>query len=226
MTTYQNYPSDSQDPVARYQYLLKTASPDQIEQVHEQAFSQMSAEDRQRVLEALANTSEAPKNAEPATLARSATRLEVQQPGTLDKLLGNVTGTAGGSLLTSVAGGFAGSALYNLLFGANPRGGILSNLFRRMTGGYGNYGGYGNNWGGQMMPPPQQGGGMFGNSGGMLGGLFGGGNRGGGGMFGGGGPGGGMFGGGGPGGGMFGGGGPGGGGFGGGPGGGPGGPGH
>lgn len=198
MTTYNNYPSGATDPVERYQYLLRTASPDQIEKVHEQAFAQLSAEDRQKVLEALAATSEAPKDDSPSTLARSATRLEMQQPGALDKVLGTVTGSAGGSLLGSVAAGFAGSALYNVLFGANPRGGILSNLWNRLTGrGYG-YGGYGMGY--QQAPPPMpQQGGVFGNifgSGGGFGGGFGRrhGGRDGGGMFGG--PGGGGWGGG------------------------------
>ena len=36
--------------VKRYQYLLRTAEPDQIEQAHEHAFASMTPEERQQVL--------------------------------------------------------------------------------------------------------------------------------------------------------------------------------
>ena len=174
--------TNTNDAVARYQYLLKTASPDQIEQAHEQAFAAMTAEERQQVLTALSQTSEAPTDASASSLARSATRLEVQQPGTLQNILGNAQSAIGSStgktLLTSVAGGFIGSSLFSMVTGGDGVGG-RPGLFSRLLGGglFGNRGGCG------MGPGPMQ-------QGGMLGGMFGGGRRGGGGGFFGGGPGG------------------------------------
>lgn len=39
MSTYQNYPSTGTGPVERYRYLLRTASPEQMERAHEEAFA-------------------------------------------------------------------------------------------------------------------------------------------------------------------------------------------
>lgn len=189
MTTNNNLPvtTTTADAVARYQYLLRTASPDQIEQAHEQAFAAMSTAERQAVLQALSTTGETPQDASAASLARSATRLEVAQPGTLQKVLGtNIAGTTGASLLAFVAAGALGSAVWGSLTGydgVGGRPGLLSRLFGL---------GRSRSMGGLMG-----GGGM----GGGLGSMFGGMGQGGGGFFGGGrGPGGGGFFGGGPGG--------------------------
>ncbi len=78
MTSYQNYPATSTDAVERYRYLLRTASPEQIEQAHAEAFATLSADERREVLRALARTDEAPTDDSPAALARSATRFEVR----------------------------------------------------------------------------------------------------------------------------------------------------
>lgn len=197
------------DAVARYQYLLRTASPDQIEQAHQQAFAAMTPAERQEVLQALSKTSEAPADASASSLARSATRLEVAQPGSLQTVLGSAQSAIGSStgktLLTSVAGGFIGSGIFSVLTGGDGLGGRPGFLSRILGGGL-----FGNRNHNQFG---NQGGGLFASSGGN---FFGGNTRGNGGGFFGGGPGGG------PGGGGPGGGGPGGGGgfFGGGPGGG------
>ena len=185
-------PASSGDAVARYQYLLRTASPDQIEQAHEQAFTQMTAAERQQVLQALSTTAEVPFDASATSLARSATRLEVAQPGTLQNVLGHAQGAIGSStgrnLLTSVAGGFIGSGLFSMVTGGDGVGGRPGLLSRLLGGGlFGrrNYGDQMGNFGGfNQAPPPQQGG-----MGGGLGRIFGGGGPGGG--PGGGGPGGG-----------------------------------
>jgi hypothetical protein len=77
--------------VARYRYLLRTAPPEQIEQAHAEAFSQLSADQRQQVLAQLAAAvpaGERPRTDDPETLARVATRAEMRQPGTLERALG------------------------------------------------------------------------------------------------------------------------------------------
>jgi hypothetical protein len=82
--------SDEQ-AVARYRYLLRTASPEQIEQAHAEAFAQLTPDQRQQVLAQLAAVTpagERPRTDDPQTLARAATRAEMRQPGTLERALG------------------------------------------------------------------------------------------------------------------------------------------
>jgi hypothetical protein len=77
--------------VARYRYLLRTAPPEQIEQAHTEAFSQLTVDQRQQVLAQLAAAvpaGERPRTDDPETLARVATRAEMRQPGTLERALG------------------------------------------------------------------------------------------------------------------------------------------
>lgn len=160
-------PSSGNDAVARYQYLLRTSSPDQIEQAHQQAFAAMTAEERQQVLTALAGQGESPSDASAASLARSATRLEMQQPGTLQNLLGNAQGAIGGtngrSLLTAVAGGFVGSGLFSMVTGGDGLGGRPGLLTRLLGGGL--FGNRGHGFGGMGQTPPPRSFGGFGGGG-------------------------------------------------------------
>ena len=78
----------------RYQYVLRTSSPGQIEQAHAQVFAAMSEAERREVLRALATTSEPAADASASSLARAATRYEMQQPGGLQNLLGRTAGGA------------------------------------------------------------------------------------------------------------------------------------
>jgi hypothetical protein len=116
--------SDDEIAVERYEYLLRTAPPETIEKVHTEAFSKLTPQQRDILFDKLtanANPSERPADAEPATLAKAATRAEFQQPGTLTRTLGgSAFGGASGpglggmfasSLLGSVAGFVIGSAL-------------------------------------------------------------------------------------------------------------------
>lgn len=73
----------------------------------------MSAQDRQEVLRALAGTGEAPQDDSPASLARSATRLEMVQPGALQSALGGAG--VGKTPLLSLAAGVVGSAVWGTL---------------------------------------------------------------------------------------------------------------
>lgn len=77
--------------VARYRYLLRTAPPEQIEQAHAEAFAQLTTDQRQQVLAQLAAAvpaGERPRTDDPETLARTATRAEMRQPGTLERAFG------------------------------------------------------------------------------------------------------------------------------------------
>ena len=173
------------DAVEKYQYLLRTASPDQIEKAHEEAFAAMSESERAEVLQALAQAGAAPADASASSLARSATRMEIMQPGSLTSALSGTGVGTGGALLGGLAIGVLGSAVMNALFDTGGRPGILRRL---LGGGISDMGmgGFGGSHGGQGL-------------GGMLGGMLGQGQMRGGQGFGGpgGGPGGGSFGGGG-----------------------------
>ena len=76
--------SDDELAIERYRYLLRTAPPETLEQVHAEAFAKLSDEQRALIYEELsqgAGTGERPLSSEPATLARAATRAELPQPG-------------------------------------------------------------------------------------------------------------------------------------------------
>ncbi|MDF8265124.1 hypothetical protein [Luteipulveratus flavus] len=116
-----------QQAIQRYEYLLRTAPPEQIERAHEEAFAQLTPAQRAQVLNKLAQEApqEAPRDDSPQSLARSATRIEMQRPGTLQRAFGRpgLGGRAGGAglsmggmLLTSVAGAFIGTAIAQELF--------------------------------------------------------------------------------------------------------------
>lgn len=123
--------STTTDAVSRYQYLLRTADPSQIEQAHEQAFAAMTPAERSEVLCALSTTDEVPPDASATSLARSATRLEVQQPGAVQRVLGSQS-SLGTTLVASLAAGFVGSAAWSTVTGGDGLGGrpgLLARLF-------------------------------------------------------------------------------------------------
>ena len=124
-------PSDEQ-ALARYRYMLQTAPPEALEQAHEEAFAQLTPEQRQMVLQQIAqNTPDNEKSQladDPRSLARAATRAEMRQPGMMERTFGGIggggmmgggMGMGGmmmGGLLTSIAGGFIGSSIANSFF--------------------------------------------------------------------------------------------------------------
>jgi hypothetical protein len=114
--------------VERYRYLLRTAPPEAIEQVHEEAFAQLTPEQRRLVLEGL-NGDLPPQQQEgrddPRSLARLATRAELRRPGALERTFsgiqqrGSVPGSGGllgGNFLSTVAAVVVGSAIAEALF--------------------------------------------------------------------------------------------------------------
>jgi len=123
-------PARSEDEIAvdRYRYLLRTAPPDAVEEVHAEAFAKLTPQQRRLVFEELSQNAAAadrPATDDPRTLARSATRSELRQPGFLERTLGGGAvgggrgpglGTMiGGSLLGTVAGVVIGSAIADMV---------------------------------------------------------------------------------------------------------------
>jgi len=101
--------------IARYEYLLSTAQPAQLEQVNRDAFARLTSAQREQVgteLRAALPTGEHPASSSADDLARSATRGEAQNPGFLKKLLAKNSGRgAGGALAGAGLGAVAGVGL-------------------------------------------------------------------------------------------------------------------
>jgi predicted lipid-binding transport protein (Tim44 family) len=129
---------NDEQAIARYRYMLKTAPPETVEQAHAEAFAQLTPEQRRLLLQRMAESvpaSERPlveqAGANPQALARLATRAEIRQPGTAERMFGQAGGTSmgglmAGSLLSSIAGAVIGSMIAQQFFGgadqsaANP----------------------------------------------------------------------------------------------------------
>ncbi|GAA1863232.1 hypothetical protein [Myceligenerans crystallogenes] len=130
---YQNeqyqQPAGSRDPdqvaIDRYKYMLRTAPPEAVEQAHEEAFAKLTPEQRRKVLQDLnaqVPPHEQAMSDDPRTLARTATRAEMREPGTLQRSFGGGGGPGfgtmlGASLLGTIGGMVIGSAVANAMFG-------------------------------------------------------------------------------------------------------------
>jgi hypothetical protein len=114
--------SDDEIAVERYRYLLRTASPDAIEQVHEEAFSKLTPEQRKMLFAQLtedAPPGDAPVSDDPRALAVSATRSEMRQPGTMERALGQAGNNGFGSMFaSSLLGSVAGYVIASTLMSA------------------------------------------------------------------------------------------------------------
>ena len=113
--------TDDEIAVERYRYLLRTAPPETIEQVHAEAFSKLTQEQRDLLFTQLsdgAQTGEAPRDAAPASLATAATRQELRTPGTMERSLGGGGMGFGGMMASSLLGTVAGYVIGSALVGA------------------------------------------------------------------------------------------------------------
>lgn len=109
----------------RYRYMLQTAPPETIEQAHAEAFEQLTPEQRRQVLAEVARSAPSHERSaiertpadDPRALARVATRAELRQPGSMERMLGASPGAGfGAGLLGSFAAAFAGSMVANAFF--------------------------------------------------------------------------------------------------------------
>lgn len=113
---------DDRAAIARYDYLLRTADPDRVEQMHREAFARLTPAQRAYVrerMDAELSPHERPRSDAPDDLARTAARAEAARPGRMSSLLAKAgkggligAGVVGaGSLLAAVAGGAIVSAV-------------------------------------------------------------------------------------------------------------------
>lgn len=123
--------SEDELAVERYRYLLRTAPPEAIERVHEEAFGRLTPEQRRLVFQQLSENAppgEQPRGEDPQALAQAATRSELLRPGTMERSLAGQGSAAagpsfgsmvGGSLLGTVAGFVIGSTLMSAFLPAD-----------------------------------------------------------------------------------------------------------
>jgi hypothetical protein len=119
---------DDQSAIERYRYMLRTAPPDDIERAHAEAFAQLSPEQRRIVLQELSGQIppfELPQSDDPQALARTATRAEMRNPGTMERTFSMVPAGPGlgGMFLSTLAGAFVGTAVADAFFGGDGGGG-------------------------------------------------------------------------------------------------------
>jgi hypothetical protein len=129
--------SEDEQAIARYRYMLKTAPPETIEQAHAEAFAKLTSDQRRKVLDQLSSelpdaerAAAARMGDNPAELARVATRAEVRQPGTMERVFGRLGGGAGmggflaGTFLSSIAGTVVGSMIAQNFLGGHSGSGL------------------------------------------------------------------------------------------------------
>ncbi|MFB4348887.1 cation-transporting ATPase [Microbacterium sp. CR_7] len=103
--------------IARYDYLLQTADPHRVEQIHREAFARLTPDQRDQVQQRMTAElalGERPVSSSPDDLARAAGRAEAARPGRMRGLLSRV----GGFGAAGVVGGAAVGALGVVAVGA------------------------------------------------------------------------------------------------------------
>lgn len=120
---------DDRQAIERYRYLLRTAPPETVEQVHAEAFGRLTPAQRRQVLDEMSSgltPSERPVSDDPRSLARAATRAEYSQPGFMERTFGGRSfgggagpgfgSMLGASMLGTIGGYVVGSALVSAMF--------------------------------------------------------------------------------------------------------------
>ncbi|MFD2792405.1 cation-transporting ATPase [Promicromonospora vindobonensis] len=108
--------------IARYDYLMRTAEPQQIEQIHAESFARLTPAQREAVLQRMQTelpAHEQPRSSDVGDLSRAAARTEARRPGSMRSVLakvgtgGAVAGVAVGAVgvLGAVAAGAAVSSV-------------------------------------------------------------------------------------------------------------------
>lgn len=111
--------------IARYDYLLQTADPQRVEQIHREAFSRLSPEQRSLVEARMRQEfepGERPRSSSPDDLARAAGRAEAMKPGRMRGLLSRVRGAGAGGAAVAAGGAAVG------LLGVVAGGAVLSTV--------------------------------------------------------------------------------------------------
>ncbi|WP_417503415.1 cation-transporting ATPase [Microbacterium sp.] len=111
--------------IARYDYLLQTADPQRVEQIHREAFARLTPEQRTLVearMRQELEPGERPRSSSPDDLARAAGRAEAMKPGRMRGLLSRVRGAGAGGAAVAAGGAAVG------LLGVVAGGAVLSTV--------------------------------------------------------------------------------------------------
>ena len=132
-------PTEDEYAVDRYRYLLRTAPPEEVERVHAEAFAKLTPAQRKILhdqLTAAVMVEDRPADDEPQTLARSATRAEMRQPGTMEGVLGSpALNGAGGAGGVGMFGGNFASSMFGTIVGYVVASSIMSAFLPVYDGG-------------------------------------------------------------------------------------------
>jgi hypothetical protein len=96
--------SPDEEAVERYEFVLATGQPDQLFQVHAEAFAALTDEQRADLRTRLAESvdeADRPVDDRPDSLARVATDLEVTRAGSLERVLGPLLPAVAASVMVS-----------------------------------------------------------------------------------------------------------------------------
>ncbi|MDF2559627.1 MAG: cation-transporting ATPase [Microbacterium sp.] len=111
--------------IARYDYLLQTADPQRIEQIHREAFARLTPQQRELVEARMRDEltpDERPRSSSPEDLARAAGRAEAMRPGRMRGILSRVRGAGAGGAAVAAGGAAVG------LLGVVAGGAVLSTV--------------------------------------------------------------------------------------------------
>lgn len=129
--------SPDEQAIERYRYLVRTAPPETIEEVHAEAFAKLTPEQRQMVLQELTQglpaseqRAAAAAGDDPRALARVATRAEMRDPGTLERTWNRMPAGGGvggmgmggfmaGNFMSTIAGVMVGSMIADAFLGGS-----------------------------------------------------------------------------------------------------------
>lgn len=124
--------TQDEQAIERYRYLVRTAPPETIEEVHAEAFAKLTPEERQVVFQELTQDLPAGEQRtaiaagdDPRALARVATRAEMRDPGTLERTWNRMPAGGGmgmggfmaGNFMSTIAGVMVGSMIADAFLG-------------------------------------------------------------------------------------------------------------
>ncbi|WP_101848712.1 cation-transporting ATPase [Zhihengliuella sp. ISTPL4] len=121
--------------IARYDYLLQTADPHRIEEIHREAFARLTPQQRELVEARMRRelpAGERPRSSSADDLARAAGRAEAMEPGRLRGLLSRARGIGAGG--AAVAAGGAAVGLLGVVAGGAVVSAVAAPLLEQAAG--------------------------------------------------------------------------------------------
>lgn len=127
--------ADDRAAIARYDYLMQTADPQRVEQLHREAFARLTPAQRDLLAARMRQElprEEHPRSASADDLARSAGRAEAMRPGRMRGLLSRARGAGAGG--AAVAAGGAAVGLLGVVAGGAVLSAVAAPLLEQAAG--------------------------------------------------------------------------------------------